>query len=87
MLRISLDGLDDSQNEVFLDITCFFKGKDGDFVSKILACDNLSTTYDIRVLHDRCLITVRDNMIQMHDLIQQMGLAIVCEECPKDPSK
>ncbi|KAL6311265.1 hypothetical protein AAG906_016232 [Vitis piasezkii] len=59
VLRISFDGLDSSQKEVFLDIACFFKGECKDVMS----------------------ITILDNVIQMHDLIQQMGWAIVREEC------
>ncbi|KAL6316351.1 hypothetical protein AAG906_017987 [Vitis piasezkii] len=87
VLRISFDGLDPSQKEVFLDIACFFKGECKDFVSRILDGCNLFATCNIRVLHDRCLVTILDNVIQMHDLIQEMGWAIVREECPGDPCK
>ncbi|XP_034709687.1 disease resistance protein RPV1-like [Vitis riparia] len=87
VLRISFDGLDPSQKEVFLDIACFFKGERKDFVSRILDGCNLFATCNIRVLRDRCLVTILDNVIQMHDLIQEMGWAIVREECPGDPCK
>ncbi|RVW37490.1 TMV resistance protein N [Vitis vinifera] len=87
VLRISFDGLDPSQKEVFLDIACFFKGECKDFVSRILDGCNLFATCNIRVLHDRCLVTILDNVIQMHDLIQEMGWAIVREECPGGPCK
>ena len=33
------------------------------------------------------LITFSHNKIYMHDLIQQMGWAIIREQHPKDPSK
>ncbi|KAL6315281.1 hypothetical protein AAG906_000366 [Vitis piasezkii] len=42
---------------------------------------------DIRVLHDKCLITVSYKRVQMHDLLQQMGWTIVREECLGKPSK
>ncbi|XP_034674134.1 disease resistance protein RPV1-like [Vitis riparia] len=87
VLRISFDGLDSSQKEVFLDIACFFKGECEDVVLRILDGCKLDPMYNIRVLRDRCLITILDNVIQMHDLIQQMGWAIVREECPGDPNK
>ncbi|KAL6315341.1 hypothetical protein AAG906_000445 [Vitis piasezkii] len=83
VLRISFDMLDCLEKKVFLDIACFFKEEDKAFVSKILDdCD-----YEIGVLCDKCLITISKNMIQMHELIQQMGWTIVREECPGEPSK
>ncbi|KAJ9676011.1 hypothetical protein PVL29_024811 [Vitis rotundifolia] len=74
VLRINFDGLDPFQKEVFLDIA-------------ILDGCNLFATCSIRVLHDRCLVTIVDNVIQMHDLIREMGWAIVRNECPGDPCK
>ncbi|KAJ9675440.1 hypothetical protein PVL29_024385 [Vitis rotundifolia] len=66
------DVLDRTQGEIFLDIACFFKGQDKDFVSRILdGCDFYAES-GFRVLRDRCLITILDNKIHMHDLIQQM---------------
>ncbi|XP_034675941.1 disease resistance protein RPV1-like [Vitis riparia] len=87
VLRISFDMLDCSQKKVFLDIACFFKGEDKAFVLKILDSCNLYATCNIKVLYDKCLITFSHNMIQMHDLIQQMGWRIVREEYPGRPSK
>ncbi|XP_019071777.2 disease resistance protein RPV1 isoform X3 [Vitis vinifera] len=81
MLKISLDGLDDSQVEVFLDIACFLKGEAKDCILRIL---DDHAEYDIRVLRDRCLITISATRVQMHDLIQQMGWSIIRE---KHPSK
>ena len=43
---------------------------------------------NIRVLCDRCLITVTSNdIICMHDLMRQMGQQIVREDYPKDPNR
>ena len=87
VLRISFDGLDNSQKEVFLDIACFFKGECEDFVSRVLDGCKLHPTINIKDLCDRCLVTRLNNVVQMHDLIQEMGWAIVHEECPRDPHK
>ncbi|KAJ9675439.1 hypothetical protein PVL29_024384 [Vitis rotundifolia] len=87
VLKISYDGLDRTQGEIFLDIVCFFKGQDKDFVSRILdGCDFYAES-GFRVLRDKCLITILDNKIHMHDLIQQMGWEIVHEQNPKEPRK
>ncbi|KAJ9675668.1 hypothetical protein PVL29_024538 [Vitis rotundifolia] len=87
VLKISYDGLDRTQGEIFLDIACFFKGQDKDFVSRILdGCDFYAES-GFSVLCDRCLITILDNKIHMHDLIQQMGWHIVREQNPEKPGK
>ena len=41
----------------------------------------------LKDLSDKCLITILDNRITMHDLIQQMGWTVVREKSPEDPSK
>ncbi|CBI33318.3 unnamed protein product, partial [Vitis vinifera] len=84
VLRISFDGLDDIEKGIFLDIACFFKGDDRDFVSRILGPH---AEHAITTLDDRCLITVSKNMLDMHDLIQQMGWEIIRQECPEDPGR
>ena len=70
VLRISFDGLDDVDKGIFLDVACFFKGNDKDYVSRILGP---YAEYGITTLNDRCLLTISKNMLDMHDLIQQMG--------------
>ncbi|KAL6343056.1 hypothetical protein AAG906_017868 [Vitis piasezkii] len=84
VLRISFDGLDDIDKGIFLDVACFFKGDDRDFVSRILGPH---AEHAITTLDDRCLITVSKNMLDMHDLIQQMGWEIIRQECPEDPGR
>ncbi|RDX79531.1 TMV resistance protein N, partial [Mucuna pruriens] len=85
VLKLSYDGLDSSQKDIFLDIACFFKGWESDRVTSILeACDFFAAS-GIEVLLDKALITISDcNHIKMHDLIQEMGLEIVREESIKD---
>ena len=66
-----------------MDIACFFKGECKDVVLRILDGCDLFATCGIRVLHDRCLVTISYNVIHMHDLIQRMGWEVV----RGDPSK
>ncbi|KAL2342191.1 hypothetical protein Fmac_010131 [Flemingia macrophylla] len=74
-LKLSYDDLDDSQQSIFLDIACFFRGdlKDSKF-----------SVSEIEVLLDKSLITIgKLGYIDMHDLIQEMGYEIVRQECIK----
>ena len=81
ILKISFIGLNKKEQHIFLDIACFFKGFNKDYVVKILDACNLYPDTGIGRLIDKCLITV-DNYgtLWMHDLLQQMGREIVQEE-------
>ncbi|RXI05833.1 hypothetical protein DVH24_017875 [Malus domestica] len=55
LLRISFERLDDTQKTIFLDISCFFIGKDKDYVAKVLDECGFSATAETSVLRERCL--------------------------------
>ncbi|CAN6689851.1 unnamed protein product [Malus baccata var. baccata] len=88
-LKISYDGLnDDYEREIFCDISCFFIGMDKNDVMYILDGCGFSATAGIKVLLERCLVTVnRKNKLMMHDLLRDMGREIVRAENPKYPGK
>jgi hypothetical protein len=87
-LKISYDGLDESEKNVFLDIACFFKGDDKAYVIKILDSCGFFPHIGIEVLMDKSLITIDEhNKLVMHDLLQDMGREIVRQESPKEPGK
>lgn len=87
VLRVSYDGLDCEEKKIFLDIACFFKGDDKDFAKGILDGCGFSTDKGIDDLIDRSLITIVDsNKLWMHDLIEDMGRAIVREKS-EDPGQ
>nr|AGC24025.1 TIR-NB-LRR type resistance protein RGA1 [Vitis rotundifolia] len=87
VLKRSYDRLDRTEKNIFLDVACFFKGEDRDFVSRILDGCDFHAERGIRNLNDLCLITLPHNQISMHDLIQQMGWEIVREKFPDEPNK
>lgn len=87
VLKRSYDELDRTQKEIFLDIACFFNGEEKDRVTRILDACNFYAESGMRVLSDKCLITIYNNTISMHALLQQMGRDIIGQECPKDPEK
>ncbi|XVF81811.1 hypothetical protein PTKIN_Ptkin15bG0185900 [Pterospermum kingtungense] len=92
-LKISYDGLDRLERNVFLDIACFFKGYDReDAINMLDCCYNKSARSAITKLVDKCLLEIsRDyfdsnDTLSMHDLLQEMGWEIICQES-EDPRK
>ena len=83
VLKISFDGLDKKEQETFLDIACFFKGWNENDVTRLVEHGRIV----IRVLSDKCLITLFGNTIRMHDLVEEMGREIVRHEHPKEPGE
>ncbi|KAJ9542624.1 hypothetical protein OSB04_029130 [Centaurea solstitialis] len=76
-LKLSFNGLDDSEKNIFLDIACFFKGKDKEHVIRILDSFGFDSVIGISVLIEKSLITSSNEKLGMHDLIQEMGWQIV----------
>ncbi|XP_023890250.2 disease resistance protein RUN1 [Quercus suber] len=84
ILQISYEGLDENEKDIFLDIACFFKGLDKNYVVDILNACNLYPLFGIQKLVDKSLITLSEyNALSMHDLVQQMGREIVRQESPQ----
>ncbi|XVE78617.1 hypothetical protein DITRI_Ditri13aG0160600 [Diplodiscus trichospermus] len=88
LLKISFDGLNDVERNIFLDIAFFFKLYDRDHVTKILkSCYGDASHCGISNIADKCLLNVtEDNRLWMHDLLQEMGQNIVRQES-KEPGK
>ncbi|XP_019230927.1 PREDICTED: disease resistance protein RML1A-like isoform X2 [Nicotiana attenuata] len=89
ILELSYEALpDDHEKNVFLNIACFFVGKDKDYTIKILDECGFHATAEIQNLIDRCLLTVTpENKLMMHQLLQEMGKEVICRESPTEPSK
>ena len=69
--------------DIFLDIACFFKGWNKDYVVDILNTSDSLPDYGIQELVNKRLITVGQyGTLLMHDLIQQMGREVVRQESP-----
>ncbi|CAN6564333.1 unnamed protein product [Malus baccata var. baccata] len=79
-LKISFEGLDDTQKAIFLDISCFFIGWNKDYVAKVLDACGFFATIGISVLRERCLVTVERNELKVHDLLREMAKVIIFEK-------
>ncbi|XP_058006676.1 disease resistance protein RPV1-like [Hevea brasiliensis] len=78
ILRLSYDALSAYDKEIFLDIVCFFEGEDKVRVENILGTPG--SIIGISRLADMSLISIANNKLHIHDLLQQMGKDITCEE-------
>ncbi|KAI6687175.1 hypothetical protein NL676_024003 [Syzygium grande] len=87
LLRLSYDGLQQKEKEIFLDIACFFKGKEKTYITEVLDNCGFYPDTGMEVLLHRSLIKIRDNKLWMHDLLQEMALEIVRQESPEEPGE
>ncbi|XP_020977509.1 TMV resistance protein N-like isoform X3 [Arachis ipaensis] len=89
-LKISYDGLDHSEKNIFLDIACFFKGREKDYATNIWKRCGYHVEASIATLINKSLLTIGEyykETLEMHDLLEDMGKYIVIQECRDDPSK
>nr|XP_043609016.1 disease resistance protein RPV1-like isoform X2 [Erigeron canadensis] len=90
VLQMSFDSLPSfNDKELFKHIACFFVGINREISEKILKACDINTKSGITNLIERCLLSIdqRDNCLKMHQLLQEMGKAIVREESPHHPGK
>ena len=88
ILKVSYDGLRPTEKDIFLDVACFFKGRNKDNVAYVLDACNLYPTSGIPNLVNKCLITIDSyDILGMHDLVQQMGREIVRQKSPENLKK
>ncbi|XP_048131533.1 disease resistance protein Roq1-like [Rhodamnia argentea] len=74
VLKVSYDGLEKNEREIFLHVACFFKGRARDYTESVLDSCDLQTTAGFDTLIKRSLIRIEHGNLQMHDLIQSMGM-------------
>ncbi|QCD87576.1 leucine-rich repeat-containing protein [Vigna unguiculata] len=91
VLRISFDGLDNLEKEIFLDIACFFSNRN-DYsreprVKRLLEYRQFYPDIGMKVLIEKSLISFQYGVIEMHDLLKELGKSIVREKAPKEPRK
>ncbi|KAI9115232.1 hypothetical protein K1719_013551 [Acacia pycnantha] len=94
VLKKSFDELNHNCKETFLDMACFFIGKEIKYVEGILVSARTfysyrrhSMKYNMQVLIEKSLMATIDQKIQMHGLVQEMGREIVRQKFPSKAEK
>nr|XP_043621090.1 TMV resistance protein N-like [Erigeron canadensis] len=87
-LKISYDGLEHDEKQIFLDIACFFRRCQTEKAMRILDACGFHPHIGTKVLMQKALITISsEGFFDMHDLVQEMGQHIVRGEYPNNPEK
>jgi hypothetical protein len=77
VLHMSFEGLQPREREIFLHVACFFEGERKDYVRRILHACGLQPDIGIPLIAEKSLITIRNQMICMHKMLQELGKQIV----------
>ncbi|XP_009109322.2 disease resistance protein RRS1 isoform X1 [Brassica rapa] len=77
LFKRSYEALNDSEKNIFLDIACFFKGENVDYVMQLLEGCGFLPHIGIDVLVEKCLVTISENRVKMHRIIQDFGREII----------
>ncbi|PKI33387.1 hypothetical protein CRG98_046221 [Punica granatum] len=84
-LMISYESLDESEKEIFLEIACFFIGKDQRIAHYMWENHKFIA---IKTLISQSLAKIGDNsVLWMHDFLRYLGREIVRNESPDEPGK
>ncbi|KAG2668389.1 hypothetical protein I3760_15G157900 [Carya illinoinensis] len=85
ILQPSYERLSEDEKNVFLDIACFFNGEWLYNVIEMLDSFGFSPNFSIPRLREKCLISEFHGILQMHNLLQDMGREVVRQESLKNP--
>ncbi|KAL6269142.1 hypothetical protein ACE6H2_026053 [Prunus campanulata] len=92
-LKVSYDGLEEMEKKIFLHVACLHRGRDKGQVIHILDGSlNISSLIEIDILIEKSLLTIEklhfgSNIVEMHDLIQEMAREIVRQESIEEPGQ
>lgn len=86
-LNTSYEELSDEEKSIFLDVACFFYSEKFDSVSRILSTYRDDESNVINDLVDKCMVTISDNRLEMHDLLLKMGKDIGYESSINEVGK
>ncbi|KAG7532510.1 Winged helix DNA-binding domain superfamily [Arabidopsis thaliana x Arabidopsis arenosa] len=77
-LKVSYDGLNNKKDEaIFRHIACLFNGEKISNIKQLLLDSDLDVGIGFKNLVDKSLIHVKEGIVEMHRLLQEMGKLIV----------
>ncbi|XP_057733529.1 disease resistance protein RPV1-like [Arachis stenosperma] len=88
MMRLSYDELDRQEKSMLLDIACFFDGMKlkVKYLESLLKHGDFPVPAALKRLEDISFITIsKEDVVTMHDIVQEMAWEIVRQESIEDP--
>ncbi|XP_076910876.1 TMV resistance protein N-like [Bidens hawaiensis] len=87
-LELSYVGLEDDEQQIFLDVACILKGEQKEEAIKILESCGYHAHIGLEVLEQKSLISISDTgCLHLHDRIEEMGKDIVRRVKHDEPEK
>ncbi|CAF2073320.1 unnamed protein product [Brassica napus] len=87
VLRLSYEALSDKDKNLFLHIACLFEGESISYLEKCLVDSGLEAKHGLTVLAEKCLISITDEHLVMHNLVEQLGKEIIRQEDKDKPER
>ena len=76
-VKSTYDLLSSNEKNIFLDIVCLFRGESIDYVMHLLEGCGFFPRVGINVLVEKCLVSISQGKVVMHNLIQDIGRKII----------
>ncbi|KAI9074071.1 hypothetical protein K1719_043963 [Acacia pycnantha] len=87
VLETSIGLLEPVDQDIFVDVACFFEGEDVNYARKILHHCGFNPELGIGNLRKKSLIVIVNGTLWMHDLLKEVGRKIARGEFPQEPAK
>ncbi|KAK4259803.1 hypothetical protein QN277_006097 [Acacia crassicarpa] len=87
VLETSIGLLEPEDQDIFVDVACFFEGVDENYAKKILDHCGFNPELGIENLCKKSLIAIVNGTLWMHDLLKEVGRKIARREFPREPGK
>ncbi|KAG7623915.1 P-loop containing nucleoside triphosphate hydrolase [Arabidopsis thaliana x Arabidopsis arenosa] len=87
VLKFSYDALCEKDKYLFLHIACFFNNRSVEVVEELLAHTFSNVRQGLHVLAQKSLISINSEYIEMHNLLEQLGIEIVRKKYASEPGK
>ncbi|GLJ06483.1 hypothetical protein SUGI_0040220 [Cryptomeria japonica] len=81
-LRISFDALNAAEKQVFMDIACFFGGREQSIAERVWEGSGWNAQHALETLRDKCLIEETNIDLRMHDHLRDLGREMALELSP-----